>query len=1575
MVKPDWNIFKAKFSDNPQFHFEWFCYLLFCKEFEQPYGVFRYKNQSGIETNPIEYGGIKVGFQSKFYDTTLSSNKNELISTLQKSKRDYPDLTKLYIYTNQEWAQAFPKKDNPTKKAKKTTAQTEVEEKAKHLEIEIEWRTSGYFESSFVTQSCSDISKYFFINGDSDLDLIKSQESHTHSILKSIKPTMLYNGQKISIERKDVQEALKDESVAVSIVCGQGGVGKTVEIKKLIQNKESSFALFAFKATEFELRDLNDLLGNNSVADFLNFFGDSNNKTLVIDSAEKLMDLDNQEPFKEFVDLAIESKWRIIFTTRDYYFDDLNHLCLDILQIVPQKLYIPELTENELEKLAREHNFQLPDDSRLKELLKLPIYLNAFLKFYDPTAEKSLSLPQFKEYLWNKIIKNGDVQREKVFSDLAVRRAIEGKFYIPLSGTDIAVAESLSKDEVLGVEGSTFFISHDIYEEWALEKFIDLAFKNRGSVKEFFKYIGLALPIRRSFRLWLSEKLHLDNANIKLFIELALEEKDISSVWKDELIAAILLSDYSYSFFDNFKRELLKGDLSLLQRVCFILRIACKEIDNSILQMLGLKQGDAWYFTKPKGKGWGAFIQFIFANKEQIGFENLRAFIPALCEWNDSEKKGETTKKASLLCLEYYKWNEPQHSYSLDGKFIESVLKTIAYGAEEIKLELGEFIDEICKTKQGDRTRYYDNFAKLVLKESNGLFIAKVLPNKVLDMAGVYWLKEYTSNSPYRGHKEREHIFGVADEFDFNYHPESAYQTPIFNLLSFDLQATVDFILKFLNKTTDNLITHYSNSEFPTYELNIDGVINEIVLDQHSWVGYRGADGAPDLVKSVLMALEKFFLGRAENTKSEALESWLKYLLKNTKSSAICGVVASIVLANRDKLFNVAMLLFEVKEFIQFDTVRRVFDSQHKGQLEMLGTMFGGLQHNKAHQDERIKSCDAPHRTESLETLCLYYQLFGRKGVVEEPEVQRRQNKIWALLDKYYNEIETCEDAEGLKLWRMCLARMDRRKMDITTEDLGDKIALNFNPELTPDLKEMSDTQQIKQEQDFKYSPLLIWSRNKLDQNDEHKKYEQYESSPHKAMEDLSELISALSDESYPPSENFIHFNRATHIYASAALLKYHFEDLSEDNKSLCISIVEGCYEWLFNENYRYQISDGLDACFNILPDLFSRLPEIRPMLKLILIAGLTRTDSIDMYGSQRFSAYAITAIVQLWKKFEQEVHSIYLGYLLLNPLYIDLIKKIRQENYEKNQFEVSFEGLWQRLLEENEPILSAIEANDIAGQYIVDYAKLDLHTKSVALFILPNDTTSWAKEAFIQLMDVSAHSLLTDEKERSKNFHSAKEFFKKSAFYILSSRMDDIPELLHPFISHFNSSEGTADLLEEFVLAQDSIAAYDEFWEVWELFKPKVVELAQTGYLNYRFEKVLRAYFCALPWWKPEARSWHTFKERDARFFGEMASKLSRSPTTLYSIAKLLNDIGSEYLPNGVHWLTAILENNESLLTEDLDDNTIYYVNKYMRKYLYRERANVRRTPELMDKTLKVLNFLIDKGEVSGYLMRESIV
>jgi len=160
IIKPSWDIFKAKYTENPQENFEWFCYLLFCREYNKPNGILRYKNQSGIETNPVELNNEVIGWQSKFYEGKLSTHKDDLIGTLEKSKRDYPKITKIIFYTNLEWTQVHKKKGL---QAEKTQAQIDSEKKAEELNIKIEWRTASYFESEFVSMTHKDISKYFFI--------------------------------------------------------------------------------------------------------------------------------------------------------------------------------------------------------------------------------------------------------------------------------------------------------------------------------------------------------------------------------------------------------------------------------------------------------------------------------------------------------------------------------------------------------------------------------------------------------------------------------------------------------------------------------------------------------------------------------------------------------------------------------------------------------------------------------------------------------------------------------------------------------------------------------------------------------------------------------------------------------------------------------------------------------------------------------------------------------------------------------------------------------------------------------------------------------------------------------------------------------------------------------------------------------------------------------------------------------------------------------------------------------------------------------------------------------------------
>ena len=57
------------------------------------------------------------------------------------------------------------------------------------------------------------------------------------------------------------------------------------------------------------------------------------------------------------------------------------------------------------------------------------------------------------------------------------------------------------------------------------------------------------------------------------------------------------------------------------------------------------------------------------------------------------------------------------------------------------------------------------------------------------------------------------------------------------------------------------------------------------------------------------------------------------------------------------------------------------------------------------------------------------------------------------------------------------------------------------------------------------------------------------------------------------------------------------------------------------------------------------------------------------------------------------------------------------------------------------------------------------------------------------------------------------------------------------------------------------------------------------------------------------------------------------------------------------------------------LEMNTVYYLENLCRKYIYENREKIRRTKRLKQETLVILDFLIEKASVIGYLLRENIL
>lgn len=1578
MIKPNWKIFKAKFSENPQNNFEWFCYLLFCNEFEKKHGISRYKNQSAIETNPIESGKDIIGWQAKFYDSSLSYHKQELDDTLVKLRRDYSNITKLYIYSNQEWGQ---------NKGQKPQGLIDIENRAKELDVLLEWRTASYFESDFVSVENEIISKHFFTFEKSIFTLIEQLRQHTENILRYIQTSISYNGHSFEIDRTQKLEQLIDKSEQISILSGVGGVGKTVLIKKMYEQFKDEIPFYVFKASEFELRNIGDLFIDFSFYDFANAHRDFKGKTIVIDSSEKLLELKSIDPFKEFLSVIIKDGWKVIFTTRDSYLEDLNYQFFEIYNIAPLNIGINNLELMELDKISEEYSFILPKDEKLLELIRNPFYLNEYLKFYTDVDE--LNYTEFKAKLWNQKIKKSKPERERCFLKIAFERANTGQFFINPNCESNILNNELIKDEILGYEEPGYFITHDIYEEWALEKIINSEFIKKLNEQYFFKKIGKSLPIRRSFRNWLSEKLLLENNEIKEFIEAVIESKEIEPFWKDEIFVSVLLSNYSKAFFGIFKDELLADECKLLKKLTFILRIACKEVDDDFLKQLGLKNLNLfsleYILTKPKGQGWKCLINFVYDNIETIGIKNINFILPVIHDWNNKVKEGETTKFSSLIALKFYQWIINEKVYYSHDNTRENLIRTILYGASEIKDELKNIFKEILENKwKNYRDPYYD-LSKFVLTNLEGVSVSKVLPGYVLKLADLFW--SYTPKREGRFHHSRteiEQYFGLESNHS-DYYPASAYQTPIYWLLKFNLKETIDFILEFTNKS----VKSYAILEFDRSVQTVEIYINEKNIKKQYisnclWNLYRGTGSprSPYLLQSIHMALEKFFLEIGENAESRILESWLIYLLEHSESASISSVVTSIVLAYPEKTFNVAKILFKTKEFIIQDTHRSNSEQSAKS-LYSIGQNWD-IDKNKFYDQERIKSCDDKHRKWNLEYLFLNYQVFRREEISEE-ESQNRQKILWEILDNYYKELLPDPDqTESDKTWRLFLARMDRRKMNITTEKIDEGILIQFEPETEPDIKEYREETQKKYEENMKYISLKLWSEFKSKNDDKYKKYEKYESNPEIALKEVKNIVEELGKIDAPDyfkmqctdEENFYLFNHSIPPYVCSVLIENDMDKLSDEDKLFCKDVVIDVANSALHPNYMYQLGDGIQPAISSLPTLLKFFPKEKEDIKTILLFTLFKEESVGgFFLTERFNIFSIAAIHRLWKQQFDDAQSLLLGYLLFKPKYDKLVRIIEEESYRNGNYNPNYGQLLERFITENEDVVYKMINNELFISDLGNIEEYDFSTLISAFKIMPHKTN---KEEHMIIADkiISSFSKTLKQNDRFEeiDFSIKHDFYKKYAFFVLNLSFKEIPKFIKPVLDNLESTE-IADILEQFIWAEDILNRYNNFWFIWNKIKEKVFNISKEGNRGWYFDKIIKSYLFAQVPWKKTAKEWHSLKDNNKRFFKEVSYEIGHYPSVLYAISKLLNDVGSSYIDDGIIWISNILSKNPDYVNKELETSTIYYIENLVRKYAFKERDKIKRTKELKHKLIIILNFLIDKGSTVGYMLRENVV
>jgi hypothetical protein len=226
MQKINWDKFKVINGDYRK-EFELLSYFLFCRRFKRDAGIFRYRDQIGIETEPIQENQKVIGFQAKWFESRIK--KDSITESISKAKEKNPKLTKIHFYINQEFSESKKKgkKESELKKA--------IEDHASAQKVEIEWVVPSNFEQLLNQPANLDLAQIYFDFSDEFVFIRACSDSKILTFLQSSEYIELPFLNLKTKNLEDITKSILKGSQTIFLIVGHPGAGKSISIHRLFQ--------------------------------------------------------------------------------------------------------------------------------------------------------------------------------------------------------------------------------------------------------------------------------------------------------------------------------------------------------------------------------------------------------------------------------------------------------------------------------------------------------------------------------------------------------------------------------------------------------------------------------------------------------------------------------------------------------------------------------------------------------------------------------------------------------------------------------------------------------------------------------------------------------------------------------------------------------------------------------------------------------------------------------------------------------------------------------------------------------------------------------------------------------------------------------------------------------------------------------------------------------------------------------------------------------------------------------------------------------------------------------------------
>lgn len=171
---------------------------------------------------------------------------------------------------------------------------------------------------------------------------------------------------------------------------------------------------------------------------------------------------------------------------------------------------------------------------------------------------------------------------------------------------------------------------------------------------------------------------------------------------------------------------------------------------------------------------------------------------------------------------------------------------------------------------------------------------------------------------------------------------------------------------------------------------------------------------------------------------------------------------------------------------------------------------------------------------------------------------------------------------------------------------------------------------------------------------------------------------------------------------------------------------------------------------------------------------------------------------------------------------------------------------------------------------------------------------------------------------------------------------------------------------LTQFILEEDHCKRPERFWQIWNTFRMPILE---SG--CYHDSQELRSYTLNIEW-NDGVKEWHSLRKVDIAFFMYLAEHSKGNAIVFEGLIKILTTIASGYKTEGMAWISTAINQSPNM---NLNDTlALTYLELVMMPYVYTNKMKIRKNPKLLTQVRTILNFMVSKSSVTGYMLRDMV-